>query len=351
VRELLRRIGVIGRLNALWNPEIEAALKPLRHEVRRLTNRLAELEQALEETTSQARRADRIAAQVQLTTLLDERQAARVSELPRLLDDQRVTRHIRDAIGAATILTDPYEHCVVERLLPDDVYALLIETIPPVVFFGDRDPIKQDLRFPLEFGPKLHATTWGFFDEVIARKAIREAVLEKFSEALQRHFDSIFGPEFRERANQLPSDVSGGRLMLRRPGYHLSPHRDPKRAMLTCLLYLARPGDSEEHGTQIFRVQGDSDATYKETYYPEQDGRPCELVKVVPFRPNTMLVFLNSRGAHGATIPSDAPANLERYAYQFYVAPENVALGRLIRSLPADRRILWQDKADRQEAL
>jgi hypothetical protein len=40
--------------------------------------------------------------------------------------------------------------------------------------------------------------------------------------------------------------------MPRRPGYHLEPHRDPKRSLLTCLLYLARPGDSDAQGTQLF---------------------------------------------------------------------------------------------------
>jgi hypothetical protein len=55
-------------------------------------------------------------------------------------------------------------------------------------------------------------------------------------------------------------------------------------------------------------------------------------------------VFLNSRGAHGATIPDDAPDTLERYTYQFYVAPENAALGALIRELPAERRAMWQNR-------
>jgi hypothetical protein len=174
---------------------------------------------------------------------------------------------------------------------------------------------------------------------------IRPAVLERFSVPLQRHYDSIFGPGFRERASSLPQVASGGRLMLRRPGYHLNPHRDPKHSMLTCLLYLAHPGDSETFGTQIFAVTDDSDANYKQTYYPEQNGRTCELAKVVPFKANTMLVFLNSRGAHGATIPPDAAATTLRYTYQFYVAPEKDQLAALIRDLPTDRRRMWQNKA------
>jgi hypothetical protein len=138
--------------------------------------------------------------------------------------------------------------------------------------------------------------------------------------------------------------------MLRSAGYHLGPHRDPKRSMLTCLLYLARPGDSETYGTQIFRVADDGDASYKQTFYPEQEGHACELVKVVPFKANSMLAFLNSRGAHGVTIPADAPPDLERYSYQFYIAPKNEELSALIKALPPERRQMWRNKADWQAA-
>ena len=222
--------------------------------------------------------------------------------------------------------------------------TLLLSAIPPDTFFQDHDRIKQDLHFPITFGPTLATTVWNFVDAVLARQVIQPAVLDKFHDPLQGHFDTVFGPSFREQANALPQLSAGGRLMLRRAGYHLDPHRDPKRSMLTCLLYLARPGDSEAHGTQLFRVIGDREASYKQTYYPEADGARCELQGVVPFRPNTMLAFMNSRGAHGATIPADAGEGVERYTYQFYVAPENEALGALIRELPRERRTMWQNK-------
>ena len=57
-----------------------------------------------------------------------------------------------------------------------------------------------------------------------------------------------------------------------------------------------------------------------------------------------MLVSLNSTGAHGAMIPTDAPADLERYTYQFYVAPLNEALAALIKSLPSEQRAMWSNK-------
>ncbi|NOT44424.1 MAG: hypothetical protein HOP14_07480, partial [Acidobacteria bacterium] len=230
------------------------------------------------------------------------------------------------------------------------VYDLLIEALPPLPFFGERDPVKQDLPLPLTLAPALSTHVWNFVHEVVAVQLLRPALIAKFHEPLQRHYDLVFGPGAREQAGSLPGGTSGGRLMLRRPGYHLDPHRDPKRSLLTCLLYLARPGDDERYGTQIFRVEGDAEAGYKQTYYPEQEGHRCELAGVVPFRANTMLVFLNSKGAHGADIPEDAPADLERYTYQFYVTPRADALSALVKSLPKERRAQWRNKGQARGA-
>ena len=324
-------------------------VRALQRDLSRLRERVDGLEAAQQALVETARRADRTSMQVKLVARLDRAQRQVVDHLQALLDETRISDHVRRAVAAAPMMTDPYEHIVIERLLPDDVYELLIRAIPPAEFFDDQDRIKQNLTFPVEYGPALTTAVWGYMDEVIARCIIRPAVFERFHEPLQAHFTSMFGVEFLDRANALPQAASGGRLMLRRPGYHLDPHRDPKRSMLTCLMYLARDGDSEEHGTQIFRVHDDEEADYKQTYYPGAAGHACELVKVVPFRPNTMLVFLNSRGAHGASIPADAPASLERYAYQFYVAPLNESLSALIKSLPPEPRARWRNKAARPD--
>jgi hypothetical protein len=337
IRELMARTGLIAQLGKLWKPDVEELTRPVRKDVRALQRDIERLESAL----------DRLAAQVKLTAVLNRTQHDAVARLSDRLDAARIGAHVRDAIAAAPLLDEPFEHLVVESLLPTDVYDLLIEAIPPEPFFDAHDPIKRNLRFPMDFGPALSASVWAFFDDVVTRQMIRPAVVARFREPLQRHYDAIFGRPFRERAENMAQAVSGGRLMLRRAGYHLDPHRDPKHSMLTCLLYLARPGDSDAHGTQLFSVENDSDASYKQTFYPGQEGRRCELVKLVPFRANSMLVFLNSRGAHGATIPGDAPVSLERYSYQFYVAPEKAQLTELIRQLPEPLRRMWQSKGVR----
>ncbi len=337
---LIKRLGLAGRLRQAWKADIAATSDRLRkiiagvaHTAESLTTRVERLER-LERDTQQIKEAFR----------LNEQQRALVASLDTLLDPARITAHIRNAIAAAPLETDPFPHIVVERLLPDDVYALALQAIPPGVFFTDGDPIKRNMKVPMEFGPTVASRFWTFVDTVVAKEAIGPAIFEKFAEPLRSHYETLFGAAALDRARALPVSVSAGRLMLRRPGYHLDPHRDPKRAVVTSLLYFARPHDSEAHGTQIFRVTGDKEATFTETYYPEQHGGRCELVKLVPFRPNTALMFVNSGGAHGADIPADASRKIERYAFQFYIGPDAADLEALVARLPPGRQAMWRSK-------
>ncbi len=330
-----------NRFRAAWRVDIDHAVKPLRKDVQLLTDEVRRLRRALE---ARADTGDATPAQLNLIRQLDKEQRGLLAALPSILDDTRILSHVRQAIAGATIYSDPLDYIVVERLLPDDVYDLLLRAIPPVEFFSDEDRIKQNIPLPMQVGPALSMRVWNFMDEGVAGRAILQATLEKLHAPLQDHYDTIFGPEARDRANRLPRRGSGGRLMLRRPGYHLAPHRDPKRSLITCLMYLAKPGDSERYGTQLFRVPDEQEPNCKQTYYPEANGQTCTLAATVPFKPNSMLAFVNSRGAHGATIPHDAPADLERYSYQFYVAPEPEALSTLVKQLPKSRRAMWQSK-------
>ena len=319
-------------------------IKRLRAEQVQLTKTVASLQTALAEALDRMERAERRSTRTTLRHRLDEKHRALTDRLSSVLDPDHVALHVRDAITRAELQLDPFPHMVVDEVVPPEVYALMLRSIPPVEFFGERDPIKQNLRIPAEDAPELTKQVWDFFDGVVSREAIVPAVIQRFEAPLRAHYATVFGPAWVDRAAALSQSPAGGRVMLRRPGYHLSPHRDPKRSMLTCLMYLAAPGDDEAYGTKIFRVSDDQESSYTQTYYPEQNGARCELTKTVPFRPNSMLVFINGTGAHGADIPADAPADLERYSYQFYVGPSSEALAALIEELPADRREKWRDK-------
>ena len=63
------------------------------------------------------------------------------------------------------------------------------------------------------------------------------------------------------------------------------------------------------------------------------------------FRRNRALIFLNSTGAHGASIPADAePPMLQRYVYQFRIGPDAASMAALIARLSPERRVYWDGK-------
>jgi hypothetical protein len=168
------------------------------------------------------------------------------------------------------------------------------------------------------------------------------AVLAAFRDPLQEWLSRSFPSVDPERLERLDMTCSDGRILLRRPGYSIPPHRDPKWGFLTCLLYLARPGDEPTWGTRLYAVDHDSEAPGAAPHWVAEER--CREVESVEFRPNRMLVFMNSAGAHGAGIPADAPATVERYLYQFRIGPGDTVIAGLLASLPPDRRRFWEGK-------
>jgi hypothetical protein len=276
------------------------------------------------------------------TERLDREQADLLRSVDRVLDRERVGAHVRAAIDAATLHLDPFPHIVVDNWLPADVYDTMIRAMPPAIFFADRPPLaRHRMLVPFHVGPAYSRRVWNFVADDIVEAALGDALRNRFRTPLDEYI-ATFCPRWLEESDQRLR-VSDGRIMLRRPGYRIGTHRDPKWGFITALIYLARPGDSETYGTQLYRVRGDAEASDDKPLWI--DDRDCELVKSVPFRANTLLAFLNSTGAHGASIPANAkPANLERYLYQVRLGPDLAGIERLVSLMTPEHRARWAGK-------
>jgi hypothetical protein len=263
----------------------------------------------------------------------------------------RIAAHIQAAVERANVVDDPAPHIVVEPILPLDVYELLLQSIPPPEFFSDRDPVKQDFELrDLVRAPRFSRAVWSFFDQQVVAQVLSSAVFERLRPAVVERYCRMLGSSAGVRAAALVHQTRSGRIMLRRPGYQLKPHLDPKRVVLTGIVYLAHPADTEEYGTQLFRVTQPFVQPSMKTFFPEDAGLRCELARTVPFRPNTLLAFVNADGAHGAALPRDARL-LERYAYQFYIKPDEDEFLDLLRYLPPDVRAPWEEMLGQPDQL
>lgn len=255
-------------------------------------------------------------------------------------DPPRIRAHVAAAVDRSPLDLDPAAHLVVDNLLPADVYAAVLAGIPPERCFSHRDMTKQNFRLSTtsDVAPEFTVQAWHFLEREIIDNALLPALLDKFRPHIEAAYAERHGAGREQRREQhreqrreqqgsamaaRPHRATAGRLMLRRPGYHLDPHLDPSRAIVTCLLYLAKPGDETRFGTQFFRINRAPDIDRTNTYFPEAHGYSCELARSVEFLPNRAVAFLNHNVAHGAGIPADAPKETRRYAYQFYVSAES----------------------------
>jgi hypothetical protein len=276
----------------------------------------------------------------------DRRDADVLAGLDASLDLDRLREHVCAAIARAPLVPEPTAHLVVAPLLPPDLYDLVLRAVPPPALFPDRDPVKQDFEMTgLDAAPELSRRVWRFLDDQLLPEVIVPALLQRFGDAVARRYAASGGPAFGEQAAAIPHRHFSGRIQLRRPGYHLRPHMDPKRVAITGLLYLARPGDDDTHGTDLFTLSEPIEASGLKTFFPEEAGVACHRASTIPYRPNTLLAFVNGGAAHGATLPPDARLRA-RLSYQFYIKPDDGALRRLLEGVAPDARAVWAELLD-----
>jgi hypothetical protein len=321
------RQALLPELRRAWSKDFDASVKTLQRELSSVQADLAEL---------------RRAHQARVVKEWTQSREPLLATLDARLSLEPIRAHILDAVERAPVCSDPTTHAVIEHIFPPDFYELVAAAIPPAELFPSRDPVKQDFHLDehLATAPPLTQRVWRFFDEDVVAGILAPALHHRFHDAVVDHYAETAAGNFGERAAAIPHRGFAGRLHLRRPGYHLKPHLDPKRVVITGLVYFARPGDSEAYGTQLFRVGKPFTSGTMGKFYPEDEGLPVELARTVPFRPNTLLAFVNSRAAHGATLPADASLR-ERYAYQFYVKPRDGDLKKLLLELPPESRRNW----------
>ena len=294
--------------------------------------RLETLRTRLEEAQRTAENAQRTATKVQrlCDVLMVNAEHREARYQPAALEFDRVAAHVSKAISAASMHANPVAHVVIESLFPEDTYRALLDAIPPDLCFTQRGRPKQN--FTLSTGavaPDFSVRVWSFIEQLVTPNVITPTLMQRFHSSVGDAYAARYG-DLGPRVAALPHQASTGRLMLRRPGYHLDPHFDPKRVTVTFLLYLARAGDSDAFGTQFFLVTNRPQVDRTNTFFPGHHGYECKFEKTVPFKPNTAVAFLNfASGAHGADIPATTPETTKRYSYQFYISPEPVPLAAL----------------------
>ena len=276
---------------------------------------------------------------------IDLEEVDRIRSIASVWRPAEIAAHVRDVVSSAPVQTDPFPHLVMDPLLPEDAFRVLVDAIPSEEFLeGDKHLDLRGVGSAATVVPLFSRLIWRSLRTDVIGPVLAPALANRLRPFARDFFRLAFGEEFVDEALALPMNPHGLRLMLRRRGWTLPPHCDPRDQFVSTLLYLARPGEGDTYGTQLFRVLEENFVPrYANTYYPESEGLTCELVKTMPYRGNLCLSFLNlGGGAHGASVPADAqPADLRRWAFQFYMGPDRDQLEPLVKRLTAERQDAW----------
>ena len=259
-----------AKTKAVYAERLRAAdAEKMRRE--REKRRLETLRTRLEEAQRTAENAQRTATKVQrlCDVLMVNAEHREARYQPAALEFDRVAAHVSKAIAAAPMYPNPVAHVVIESLFPEDTYRALLDAIPPDLCFTQRDRRKQN--FTLSTGavaPEFSVRVWSFIEQLVTPNVITPALMQRFHSSVGDAYAARYG-DLGPRVAALFHQASNGRLMLRRPGYHLDPHFDPQRVTVTFLLYLARAGDSDAFGTQFFLVTNRPQVDLTNTFFPE----------------------------------------------------------------------------------
>ncbi|HEU4691831.1 MAG TPA: hypothetical protein VFS23_25880 [Vicinamibacterales bacterium] len=344
---IVRTVDTVPRVQNLAE-KMREEQKEMSRQLRTITRQLEQLEQTLSRQEKILAGVPELQAQVRRCVTAYTKDARQAEWLPALRatlgDGERIAAHAAAAVARARLELEPFPHILIDNLLPDDVAGELLRAIPSSAFFKTENMKRQELEVPFEFAPEYSRIVWGLFFNKVISEAMVPALTDKFRPALDE-FLRTHWPELGSMAGAgIALRVSNSRLLLRRPGYVIKPHRDPRWAFLTCLVYLPRSADHEVYGTQLYRLHREPEVTHSSPLWVDQSE--CELVKDVPARRNTALVFLNSTGAHGASIPSQAPTGIERYLFQVQFGVDEETKERLIAGVSDTARSSWS--ADRE---
>lgn len=202
-------------------------------------------------------------------------------------------------IAAAPLLTDPFEHCVVDDVLPDQLFQAIHDNWPGddvMVSLPDTGRVNTyKERFVMlmnvEFLGKLSEDQKFFWISVMKIVAGSEVVT-----ALVRKFQDILIP----RIEHLPEDTNLNPEMLvvsDHSNYSITPHTDTKFRFISMLYYLSPDPKYISYGTSLYvpkdpNVRFSHNGHFPNSYFDHHSR--------IDYKPNRLVAFPRSdRSFHG----------------------------------------------------
>ena len=225
-------------------------------------------------------------------------------------------------ITAAPTERDPFPHCIIDNIFPDEFYHSLLEHWPAANLFGSQATTgrvtsgaykeRMVFEFVAEQLARLDDTRREFWQQVLHMLLdfrLNRSILDKFH-------DDIAGRFFPQ---EIPPEAVGDLCLVSdRIGYAIGPHTDAPSRLVSLLFYLPADSRLKHRGTSLYRPIVAN--------FRSDDGRhhPFNLfhrIRTVDFVPNRLLLFPKTdRSFHGVERIEDLGTDRRLLLYNIHRA-------------------------------
>jgi len=239
-----------------------------------------------------------------------------------------MTGNVYDGASRADIVRDPYPHLVIENVLPEADYKLLEETFPTVEYIARNETIVNNRTY-LASSERVLADPrtpepWRAFFEAHTQRSLFESAMKLWQADIERlhpDLEANFGKGLDDfvvarrsegkgaaEANRRADVVLDCQFGVNSPVTELSstrgPHVDSGAKLFSSLLYFrSEDDDSTRAEYELYRLKGKPYPRSKMKHIPD---RFIEPVRSIPYRPNTLLTWIN----HGTSVHGVSPRSV-----------------------------------------
>jgi hypothetical protein len=173
----------------------------------------------------------------------------------RRLAVENLRDYVAASIDAAGSFDAPFTHLVLDRVFPEEVYALMLANMPEANDYrpmhgrskghdladGTHTRVKIDL-FPeyIRHLPPQKRAVWDIVGRALCSRPVKEAFVRRLAPALERRFGGHYATTGMYPIPILTRDI---------PGYLITPHTDTRWKGITVQLYLPRDASTTHIGT------------------------------------------------------------------------------------------------------
>ncbi|MDE3046201.1 MAG: hypothetical protein KGJ02_06115 [Verrucomicrobiota bacterium] len=195
------------------------------------------------------------------------------------LDMERIEKHVREKFSEAVIETRPFPHLIIENILPEELYEELVANWPGHTV----KDIENDLG---NYDKKL----WQEFFTSVMNNLIKRNIGAMFRRYLRYRFEDDICWISLCNSKHLRDHTLYESL-------YILPHLDHASTFAAVIIYFPEKNNQINFGTQFYRHK--EEKTSIDIIW-EHDLSKMELLKIVPFKRNTLCAFMQTPCAwHG----------------------------------------------------